>query len=98
MSSRKLHGALLDCQLLSAVYIELLGGRQTSLELSKPKKHKEIEIEKTNNNKLYTIEITNEEINKHKKFSELTILEDHYDLNKKEETEYLNISKKDYFE
>ena len=70
LSSRKLHGALLDCQLLSEVYIELLGGRQTSLELSKPKKHKEIEIEKTNNNNLYTIEITNEEINKHKKFSE----------------------------
>ena len=32
-SHRTLHGALLDCQLLSEVYIELLGGRQTRLEL-----------------------------------------------------------------
>lgn len=30
---RKLHGALLDSELLSEVYIELLGGRQTTLEL-----------------------------------------------------------------
>ena len=30
---RTLHGALLDSELLSEVYIELLGGRQTSLEL-----------------------------------------------------------------
>lgn len=30
---RNFHGALLDSQLLAEVYIELLGGRQTSLEL-----------------------------------------------------------------
>jgi DNA polymerase-3 subunit epsilon len=30
---RTLHGALLDSELLAEVYIELLGGRQTSLEL-----------------------------------------------------------------
>lgn len=30
---RTLHGALLDSELLSEVYIELLGGRQTTLEL-----------------------------------------------------------------
>ena len=35
LSNRKLHGALEDCRLLSEVYIELLGGRQTSLELAK---------------------------------------------------------------
>ena len=33
LSSRKLHGALLDCQLLSEVYLELMGGKQTTLEL-----------------------------------------------------------------
>ena len=33
LSSRKLHGALLDCRLLSEVYLELLGGRQTTLIL-----------------------------------------------------------------
>ena len=32
-SSRSLHGALLDAQLLAEVYIELLGGRQTGLTL-----------------------------------------------------------------
>ncbi|WP_075997668.1 DNA polymerase III subunit epsilon [Salaquimonas pukyongi] len=31
---RTLHGALLDAQLLAEVYIELLGGRQVSLELT----------------------------------------------------------------
>lgn len=32
-TKRTKHGALLDCELLAEVYIELLGGRQTSLEL-----------------------------------------------------------------
>ena len=32
-SSRTLHGALLDCQLLAEVYLQLLGGRQTDLGL-----------------------------------------------------------------
>ncbi len=35
--NRKFHGALLDAQLLSEVYLELIGGRQPSLELA-PKK------------------------------------------------------------
>jgi DNA polymerase III subunit epsilon len=33
-SGRTYHGALLDAQLLADVYLELLGGRQTGLELS----------------------------------------------------------------
>lgn len=32
-SHRSLHGALLDCELLSGVYLELNGGRQAGLEL-----------------------------------------------------------------
>jgi DNA polymerase-3 subunit epsilon len=32
-SSRQLHGALLDAQLLAEVYLELIGGRQTGLTL-----------------------------------------------------------------
>lgn len=32
-SARDLHGALLDAQLLAEVYLQLLGGRQTGLEL-----------------------------------------------------------------
>jgi len=34
LSTRKLHGALLDSQLLAEVYLELRGGRQTGLEIS----------------------------------------------------------------
>lgn len=33
-SARTLHGALLDAELLAAVYLELLGGRQPGLELA----------------------------------------------------------------
>ena len=33
-STRSLHGALLDAQLLSEVYLELIGGRQPGLELA----------------------------------------------------------------
>jgi len=33
LSSRKLHGALLDAQLLAEVYLELRGGRQPDLEI-----------------------------------------------------------------
>jgi DNA polymerase-3 subunit epsilon len=34
-SARDYHGALLDCQLLAEVYLELLGGRQPGLELAR---------------------------------------------------------------
>ena len=33
-TARTLHGALLDCQLLAEVYLELLGGRQPGLDLT----------------------------------------------------------------
>ncbi|MEX2408010.1 MAG: DNA polymerase III subunit epsilon, partial [Rhodovibrionaceae bacterium] len=36
-SARSLHGALLDCQLLAEVYLELRGGRQPGLVLSAEK-------------------------------------------------------------
>jgi DNA polymerase-3 subunit epsilon len=35
-SNRKLHGALLDCELLADVYLHLLGGRQAGLDLAQP--------------------------------------------------------------
>ncbi len=35
-AARKLHGALLDCELLAEVYLHLLGGRQTMLGLARP--------------------------------------------------------------
>ncbi|WP_026986821.1 DNA polymerase III subunit epsilon [Fodinicurvata fenggangensis] len=37
LSERSLHGALLDCQLLAAVYLELMGGRQPGLVLADDK-------------------------------------------------------------
>ena len=69
ISSRKLHGALLDCQLLAAVYLELLGGKQTTLNLSEFKK-KNINLTKhhqTNNKNINKIRPTKEEILSHKK-------------------------------
>jgi DNA polymerase-3 subunit epsilon len=35
-SNRTLHGALLDAELLAEVYLELIGGRQTGLDLLQP--------------------------------------------------------------
>jgi DNA polymerase-3 subunit epsilon len=35
LSARERHGALLDCSLLAAVYLELLGGRQPVLDLAR---------------------------------------------------------------
>jgi len=34
LSEREKHGALVDCRLLAAVYLELIGGRQPGLELN----------------------------------------------------------------
>ena len=70
LSSRKIHGALLDCGLLSEVYLELLGGRQTTLVLTDetnndptPKFEK-----KTKKNNTHKIQISIEERKQHKKF------------------------------
>jgi len=70
LSARKFHGALLDCQLLSEVYLELLGGRQTTLALKDshnnepdPKHGKEIQ-----RGKVHRIQVSSEEIQKHKEF------------------------------
>ena len=70
LSHRKFHGALLDCQLLSEVYLELLGGRQTSMDLiktnEKAKKTKQIDYK--TKNKIHEVEISTNEINEHKNF------------------------------
>lgn len=42
LSNRTKHGALIDCELLSAVYLELRGGRQQGLSLGKESKFGEI--------------------------------------------------------
>ena len=57
LSRREKHGALLDAQLLAEVYLELTGGRQSSLKLDVFKKHKK--EKKTIDNNSVTLEKTN---------------------------------------
>ncbi len=45
LSARTKHGALLDAELLSDVYLELRGGRQAALSLKKEEAHSEEETE-----------------------------------------------------
>jgi DNA polymerase III subunit epsilon len=42
LSKRNLHGALLDSELLAAVYLELIGGRQTTFGLAAPEARKSL--------------------------------------------------------
>jgi len=68
LSSRKLHGALLDCHLLAGVYLELLGGKQTSFDLSELKKNNTDPKNKSpaNNNNINKVKLTKEETQSHK--------------------------------
>lgn len=69
-SSRKFHGALLDAELLSEVYVELTGGRQVSFSISaKVKKDEAVNPEerniiKSNLNRLVVMP-TEEELKQH---------------------------------
>jgi len=68
LSERALHGALLDCQLLAEVYLELIGGKQISMDLNAAKEVKNI-VSKSNFEKSYLISkvsLTNEDILLHK--------------------------------
>lgn len=70
LSSRKLHGALLDCQLLAEVYLELLGGKQITLELKEKNKnapHKTAQQPPKKLN-LFKVKVNNEEKKSHKEF------------------------------
>ena len=70
LSKRSLHGALLDCQLLAEVYLELVGGKQTKLELKDTKKIQNLtkgnKIDKKN--EIKKIQIDQKIIDSHKKF------------------------------
>ena len=70
LSARKIHGALLDCRLLSEVYLELLGGQQASLELAKSSHTttSSKNINTTNENKICQVRVSSEEIRQHKEF------------------------------
>ena len=68
LSERKIHGALLDSHLLAAVYLELLGGKQISMNLKSPTNLTKTSPpnEKTPNLNFLKIKITEEEIGQHK--------------------------------
>lgn len=68
LSSRKLHGALLDSQLLAEVYLELLGGKQTTFNLLGFKKNNTNSTKQhsTYNNNIKKVKLTKEEIQSHK--------------------------------
>ena len=63
-----MHGALLDCQLLAGVYLELLGGKQITLNLSEFNKDNTnpAKQNRTKNNNINKIKPTKEEIQSHK--------------------------------
>jgi len=78
-SARVKHGALVDCELLAAVYLELIGGHQTKLDLaaaealgqpgsSKPGRAKKLALPKRP--KPLPVRITAAEIDAHRKFVE----------------------------
>ena len=69
LSERDLHGALLDSRLLAEVYLELKGGKQFTMNLSKNDQATKGEIltKKNTNKKIIKFFATEENINFHKK-------------------------------
>jgi len=69
LSERDLHGALLDSRLLAEVYLELKGGKQFSMNLSKDNNTKPNQTSKkeTNNKKTIIFKALEEDVALHKK-------------------------------
>lgn len=76
-SSRTFHGALLDAQLLSEVYLELLGGKEPSLLLDAKKEKKQAAETTDNVARSYReprlFALSDEELAQHKEFLETKI-------------------------
>ena len=78
ISNRKIHGALLDAELLSLVYLELIGGKQTKLNFDNDvdiildKISENININENYKNKkiiaIKNITLNKQDHQKHKKF------------------------------
>ncbi len=67
LSDREFHGALLDSQLLAAVYLELRGGKQFSMELGEgPNADKNDATNNTNIEKTKEIKLSKQDISTHK--------------------------------
>ena len=69
LSERDLHGALLDCRLLAEVYLELKGGKQFTMNLSKNSQINKDEIltQKNSNKKITKFFSSEGDISLHKK-------------------------------
>ena len=69
LSERNLHGALLDSRLLAEVYLELKGGKQFSMNLSKDNKTKTNQATKkeTNNKTIISFQVLDGDVALHKK-------------------------------
>ena len=72
LSERDLHGALLDSRLLAEVYLELRGGKQFSMNLSKDKieKKKHTSIQTDKHNKLIKFIPSKKDIALHKEMAD----------------------------
>lgn len=76
LNSRKFHGALIDAVLLSDVYVELIGGKQTSLTFDDKQivkssdKNASVFSKKVELTKDRNFVVTDSELEKHKKFIE----------------------------
>ena len=76
LNSRKFHGALIDAVLLSDVYVELIGGKQTSLTFDDKQivgssdKNASVFSKKVELTKDRNFVVTESELEKHKKFIE----------------------------
>ena len=71
LSERDLHGALLDSQLLAEVYLELRGGKQFSMNLSKKDSLKidRTTTKETNKKNIIKFQPTEEDVAAHKKMA-----------------------------
>ena len=78
LSKRKKHNALLDCELLREVYINLLDVKEPKFNLSSINQD---EFKSSNKEKLYSktiIEVSKEELEKHKQFLKTEIKKNFY--------------------
>ena len=67
LSERNLHGALLDSQLLAEVYLELIGGKQISMDLDSKEKKEALDQNKSSSSFVFSkILLNNNEILHHK--------------------------------
>jgi len=78
LSKRNKHNALLDCELLREVYINLLDAKEPKFNLSLPNQD---EFKSSKKEKLYSkaiIEVSKEELEKHKQFLKTEIKKNFY--------------------